>query len=168
MMSSTKAIPIVRADGEGELLSFYGGGLLTMKATDAETGGAFLLFEDVLVGGKATPLHVHANEDETMYVLEGEILMHIDGEEHRVEQYGVAMVPRGIPHAFFVVSKTARLLTLQTPGSAEAFYRMASQPATTTTDPAGSIDMSKVIEAGEKTGGMKVVGPPPFVTKVNG
>ena len=56
-----------------------------------ETGGAFLLFEDFMSQGKTTPLHIHANEDETLYVLEGEILVHIDGSEHSVGPRGVAV-----------------------------------------------------------------------------
>ncbi len=158
----TDAIPIVRAEGEGEHLSFYGGGLITMKATGAETGGALLLFEDKVVRGKTTPLHIHENEDETLYVLEGEILVHIDGTEHRVGPRGLAFVPRGVPHAFFVTSESARLLTLETPASAEAFYRAASRPATADTDPSGPVDFGRVREAAERIGGMKVVGPPPF------
>src|SRR5919198_5022387 len=76
------AVSIVRADGEGEHLRFWGGGILTMKATAEETDGAFMLFEDHMSQGKTTPLHVHANEDEALYVLEGEILVHVDGENH--------------------------------------------------------------------------------------
>jgi uncharacterized cupin superfamily protein len=45
-----------------------------MKATAEETAGAFMLFEDFMPRGKTTPLHVHVNEDEALYVLEGEIL----------------------------------------------------------------------------------------------
>ena len=156
------AMSFVRAEGEGERLSFYGGGLITMKATGAETGGALLLFEDKMVRGKMTPLHIHQNEDETLYVLEGEILVHIDGTEHCVGPHGLAFVPRGVPHAFFVTSETARVLTLENPASAEAFYRAASRPATADSDPAGPVDFGKVREAAERIGGMKVVGPPPF------
>lgn len=156
------AVPIVRADGEGERLRFFGGGVLTMKATAAETDGAFLLFEDVMSQGKTTPLHTHANEDETLYVLQGEILVHIDGEEHPVGPHGVAVAPRGVPHAFLVTSQTARVLTLQTPGSAEAFYRGASEPANADTDPSGPVDLQRVRESAERSGGMQVLGPPPF------
>src|SRR5688572_5871309 len=92
---------IVRADGEGERLRFLGGGLITMKATAAETGGAFLLFEDRMAEGKMTPLHTH-DEDETLYVLEGELLVHIDGVDHVVGSHGVAVALRGVPHAFLV------------------------------------------------------------------
>ena len=156
------AVSIVRADGEGEHRRFWGGGILTMKATAEETGGAFLLFEDFMSQGKTTPLHVHANEDETLYVLDGEILVHIDGTDHAVGPYGVAVAPRGVPHAFLVTSPTARVLTLQTPGSAEAFYRGASEPASADADPSGPIDFARVREAAERSGGMQVLGPPPF------
>jgi quercetin dioxygenase-like cupin family protein len=157
-------VSIVRADGEGERLRFWGGGLLTMKASAGETGGAFLLFEDFMAQGKVTPLHVHTNEDEALYVLEGEILVHIDGTDHPIGPHGLAVAPRGVPHAFLVTSPTARVLTLQTPGSAEAFYRGASEPATADTDPSGPVDFARVREAAERSGGMRVIGPPPFAT----
>lgn len=156
------AVPIVRAAGEGEHLRFYGGGLLTMKATSAETAGAFLLFEDYLQAGKTTPLHVHANEDELLYVLEGEVLVHIDGTDHPLGPRGVAVAPRGVAHAFMVTSDTARVLTFQTPGSSEAFYRGASEPASGGDGPAGPIDFDRVRAAAERSGGMEVLGPPPF------
>jgi quercetin dioxygenase-like cupin family protein len=158
------AVAIVRAEGEGEHLRFWGGGVLTMKATAAETGGAFLLFEDLMAQGKTTPLHLHRNEDETLYVLEGEILVHLDGKNYPVGPRGVAIAPRGFPHAFLVTSPTARVLTLQTPGSAEAFYRGASEPASADTDPSGPVDFARVRESADRSGGMQVLGPPPFQT----
>jgi quercetin dioxygenase-like cupin family protein len=156
------AVSIVRADGKGEQLRFWGGGILTMKATTAETDGAFMLFEDHMSQGKATPLHAHANEDEALYVLEGDILVHIDGKEYSVGARGIAFAPRGVPHAFLVTSPTARVLCLQTPGSAEAFYRGASEPAGADTDPAGPVDFDRVRESAERSGGMQLLGPPPF------
>lgn len=156
------AVSIVRGSGEGEHLRFWGGGVLTMKATADETDGAFLLFEDRMSQGKTTPLHIHAGEDETLYVLEGEILVHIDGEEYPVGPRGVAVAPRGVPHAFLVTSPTACVLTFQTPGSAEAFYRGACEPATTDTDLSGPVDFDRVRESAERSGGMRVLGPPPF------
>jgi quercetin dioxygenase-like cupin family protein len=153
---------IIRADGEGERRRFFGGGLLTIKASSEETGGSFLLFEDLMALGKTTPLHLHADEDETLYVLSGEILVHLDGKDHSLGPHGVAVAPRGVPHAFLVTSETARVLTLQTPGSAEAFYRAASEPAGADADPSGPVDFDRVREAAERSGGMRVLGPPPF------
>jgi quercetin dioxygenase-like cupin family protein len=156
------AVPIVRNDGEGERLWFYGGGVHTWKACAEETDGAFILLEAQMTQDKTTPLHVHANEDEALYVLEGEILVHIDGSDHRVGPRGVAVAPRGVPHAFLVTSPTARVLTLQTPGSAESFYRGASEPASGDVDPSGPVAFGRVREAAERSGGMEVLGPPPF------
>jgi hypothetical protein len=67
-----------------------------------------------------------------------------------------------VPHAFLVTSPTARVLCLQTPGSAEAFYRGASEPAGADTSPAGPVDFDRVRESAERSGGMQLLGPPPF------
>ena len=60
---------------------FAGGGVHVWLAKAADTAGAFLLFEMTLDAGKATPLHTHP-ADEALVVLEGEILVHLDGSEH--------------------------------------------------------------------------------------
>ena len=58
--------------------------------------------------------------------------------------------------------RAARVLCLQVPGSAEAFYRGASEPAGADTDPAGPVGFARVRESAECSGGMQVLGPPPF------
>ena len=95
-------VPIVRAAGEGDKQSFLGGGLHTWKLMAEDTGDVFL-FEDVMTQGKCTPLHRHPEADETVYVLE-EILVNVDGQESRVGAGGMTFTPRGVPHAFLVVS----------------------------------------------------------------
>ncbi len=157
------AVPIVRGDEEGERLWFAGGGVWTMKATAEETNGVFTLLEDRLMQGKTTPLHTHPNLDETLIVLEGEILVHTEGTEHRLGPRGVAMAPRGVPHAFMVTSETARILTLQTPGSGEAFYREATEPATAETDPGRPPDWERLRAAAQRHPDIiEILGPPPF------
>lgn len=151
--------PIVRAEGEGERRWFFGGGLHTWKATAEETDGAFFVFEDSLTRGKTTPLHRHPDQDEMVYVIEGEILYSGSGTERRVARGGTIVTPRGIAHAFVVVSETARLLFLQTPGSGQAFYRQASEPAG---EVDGPVNFAKIGEAAKQTGATEVLGPPPF------
>jgi quercetin dioxygenase-like cupin family protein len=156
------ARPIIRGEGEGERLWFAGGGVFTMKATAEETNGAFILLEDRMVQGKTTPLHTHPNMDETIIVLEGEILLYAEGREHRVGPRGVAVAPRGVPHAFMVTSESALILALQTPGSGEAFYREATEPATAETDP-GRADWERLRAAAERNPDIiQILGPPPF------
>ena len=154
---------IIRGDGEGERLWFAGGGLWTMKATSEETDGAFTLVEVRMVRGKTTPLHTHPNLDETLIVLEGEILVYVEGSEHRVGPGGVAVAPPGVPHAFLVTSETARMLALQTPGSGEAFYRDATEPASAETNPGRPPDLGRLRAAAERHPDViEILGPPPF------
>ena len=156
------AIPIIRHEGEGEKLWFAGGGVFTMKASAEDTGGAFILFEDEVVRGKMTPMHLHRNEDETIYVLEGELLVDMDGEQRRVGSKGVFVAPRGVPHAFLVTSETARFLCLQTPGTGESFYRQASEPAVSDADAARPADFARLREVAERSESIELLGPPPF------
>jgi quercetin dioxygenase-like cupin family protein len=157
----TTAAPVIRQSGEGERMWFAGGGIFTWKATAAETDGAFILIEDVMARGKVTPLHVHPNADETVYVLEGELLVHIEGDDHALGEGGLFVAPRGVSHAMLVLSETARVLVLLTPGTAEDFYRAAGEPATSETD-ASYADWDRLREAAERSDSIEILGPPPF------
>ncbi|MBI4933342.1 MAG: cupin domain-containing protein [Actinobacteria bacterium] len=153
--------PIIRGAGEGDKRSFLGGGLHTWKLTTEDTGGAFFMFEDLLAHAKTTPLHRHPEADETVYVLEGEILVNIDGQETRVGAGGMTFTPKGVPHAFLVVSDSARLLSMQTPGIGQAFYRGASDPATD--DTSEIVDITRLqASARQNPRGIELLGPPPF------
>ena len=154
-------VPIIRAAGEGDKRSFLGGGLHTWKLMTDDTDGAFFLFEDVMAQGKCTPLHRHPEADETVYVLEGEILR--QRRRHREPGRGrrLTFTPKGVPHAFLVVSETARLLTFQTPGIGQAFYRDASEPATD--DASDTVDIARLqASAKQNPRGIEILGPPPF------
>ena len=157
------AKPVVRRTGGGERRWFYGGGLHTWKVTSEESDGAFFLFEDELTQGKMTPWHCHPDSDEAIYVLDGDVVVNIDGDEQRLSSGGLWMAPRGVPHAFTVLSSTARLLTFQTPGTAQSFYRDASEPATN--GDAGSVDFDRVRSVAAATGATNVLGPPPFTAQ---
>jgi hypothetical protein len=60
-----------------------------------------------------------------------------------------------------VTSPEARLLTLQTPGTDEAFYRLASEPAPDGSPPI-PVDFGRVRAAAAQTGAIEILGPPPF------
>jgi quercetin dioxygenase-like cupin family protein len=156
----TRLATTVRAIDAGERRWFCGGGVHTWLATEDETGGAYLLFEDALDAGKVTPLHQHPAADETFYMLEGTVRLHIAGEERTLAEGGIAIIPRGVPHAFMVTTPTARMLCLQTPGGGEAIYRQASEPAGAGDPPMP--DFARVRAAAADTGAIEILGPPPF------
>ena len=162
-----RSVPIVRQADEGDQRTFLGGGLHTWKLMTEDTDGAFFVIEDVMAQGKVTPLHLHPEAAETVFLLEGEIVAHIDGAEHRVRAGGMTFVPKGTPHAFQVVSESARLLTFQTPGIGQGFYRGASEPGAP--DGIDVVDLARLRASAEANPrGIEILGPPPFAPAVVG
>ena len=164
VVDMTSLMPIVRNAGEGDKRSFAGGGLHLWKFLAEETGGAFFLLEDTMVRDKMTPLHVHPEAHELTYVIDGEIELETDGVRQRVRSGGVSFVPKGVAHAFIVVSAEARLLAFQTPGAVgQPFYRGASDPATD--DNADTLDLARLqATAADNPRGITILGPPPFAS----
>ena len=160
----SEAVTIIRQAGEGERRAWAGGGLFTFKATSDETAGAMLLMEHRSERGKVTPLHLHPNEDEGFYVIAGEILVHVDGEESTVGVGGVFVVPRGTPHAFMVTSETAHLLAWQTPASGQEFYFGASDPVDGDAGPDVEPDWDRLRAVAQQSDAIELLGPPPFDT----
>ncbi|MEY2431076.1 MAG: hypothetical protein QOC92_801 [Acidimicrobiaceae bacterium] len=155
-------IPIVRNAGEGDRQSFAGGGLQMWKLLAEDTGGAFFLFEDTMVKDKTTPLHLHPEAHEMTYVIDGEIEIQADGNRSRVRSGGLSFVPKGVAHAFIVVSAEARLIAIQSPGAVgQAFYRGASEPAVD--DTADVLDLARLqASAAAHPRGITLLGPSPF------
>jgi mannose-6-phosphate isomerase-like protein (cupin superfamily) len=130
----------------GELLRF-GEVTILVRASGESTGGALSLFEEVppMVD---TPAHVHANEDELFYVLEGEHVIEVGDQESRAGPGGTVFAPRGVPHSQRrVVPGVGRLLVLTTPGGLDGFFRDLA-----TADAAGALGPDAYAAASEKYG----------------
>lgn len=153
------ATPTIKAAGEGPRRWFYGGGTHTWKVTGDDSDGAISVFEDVMASGKSTPWHAHPESDEVTYLIDGECLVRVGDDERIVSSGGTWFVPRGVEHAFTVRSPTARILAVQTPGTAGRFYWEASEPAG---DEEGELDFARLGEVARSTGVTTVLGPPPF------
>jgi quercetin dioxygenase-like cupin family protein len=152
---------VIRQRGEGEYLAFAGGGTLTIKASSLDTDGSLMVFEDQVVRGKTTPLHLHPNLEEVIYVIEGEILAYLDGEERLVGAGGTLVVPRSLPHALLVTSETGRLLCAVVPGDGEAFFRDASDPVASESD-LRPPDFERLAAVAARSDSIQILGPPPF------
>jgi mannose-6-phosphate isomerase-like protein (cupin superfamily) len=106
----------------GERLTF-GELTIDIHADADDTGGAMAVIEEVPPLAD-TPLHVHANEDELFYALEGEHLIQLGDEERLIGPGESAFGPRGVPHAQRrVVPGEGRMLVVFTPGGFEDFFR---------------------------------------------
>jgi mannose-6-phosphate isomerase-like protein (cupin superfamily) len=101
----------------------FGDATILVRASGQSTGGALSLFEE-LPPMIDTPRHLHANEDELFYVLEGEHVIEVGDEEHRVGPGAAVFAPRGVPHAQRrVVPGEGRLLIMTVPGGFDGFFR---------------------------------------------
>ena len=110
-----------------------------------------------------TPLH-RPREDETFYVLEGELVVHFDGTDHAGRPGSVIFVPRGAPHAVLVTSDIFRGLILFARGTkaCEGWFRAAGDPAPAYELPEpGPPDIARLKAAAEQYG-VEMLGPPPF------
>jgi quercetin dioxygenase-like cupin family protein len=157
----TDPIPYALGSEEGE--TFWGfGSLITIRASAGQTGGRFSLVELLSPRGIATPLHVHREDDETFYVIEGELSFYLEDDGPIPASAGsLVHVPGGAVHAYQVDSETARYLIITTPQH-ESFFRAAfGDPAPSRTlPPEGPLDMERIgAAAGEY--GVEILGPPP-------
>ena len=145
---------------QGEALWFFGG-LATVKASAEQTGGRFSITEQMFPGGMATPLHSQPEDDETFYVLEGDLTFYLeDGQPLSASAGSFVHLPAGTVHAYQVDSETARVLNITTPQH-ERFFRAAGEPAQTPTlPPQAPPDMDKVTAAANEYG-VEILGPPP-------
>jgi mannose-6-phosphate isomerase-like protein (cupin superfamily) len=106
---------------DGERLRFSGADFV-IRASGETTGGAFSVVEEI--DPLDTPTHTHANEDELWYILEGEHVFQIGGDEVRAGPGDVVFGPRGVPHAQRrVVPRAGRTLELFSPPGFEGFFR---------------------------------------------
>jgi quercetin dioxygenase-like cupin family protein len=128
------------------------GGPLTFKVRGEQTNGALAVFENVIPPGQGPPLHTHANEDESWYVIEGDLRFKLAGELHRASAGTFVFVPRRTPHCFQnVADAPARILVTFTPAGMEHFFdRFAALSAP---DPAAFVSIGEPL-------GMHVIGPP--------
>jgi mannose-6-phosphate isomerase-like protein (cupin superfamily) len=134
----------VEADG-GEFLRFSDAEFVIRASADT-TGGAFTIIEEV--DPLDTPLHVHKNEDELWYVLEGEHVIQVGDDEFHVGPGETVFGPRGVPHAQRrVFPRTGRFLEFFYPAGFEGFFRELSDAERT-----GSSMREEYVRVSEKYG----------------
>lgn len=156
---STTDAQFMRPD-EGRAIWFLAN-RMTIKATGANTGGAFGLVESLIAPGFSPPLHVHHREDESFWVLEGEVTMRCGDESFRAGPGAFVFLPRDVPHTFVVEGDApARMLTLLTPGGGEGMFIEGGRPAEGDgLPPAAPPDIERLKRVSERYGA-EIVGPP--------
>jgi len=130
-------------------------------ATGEQTGEAFTLVDEQAKRGESVPLHLHREDMESFYVLDGEVTFFIGHEPGvRAGAGSFVHVPGGAVHGFRIESETARYLILTTPRHGR-FYRAITLPSREGgLPPLESVDGSQIAKACEEYG-VEFVGPLP-------
>lgn len=118
-------IPALSPYSDAETLDFPGAITLRILLTGDQTGGTMEVFEDIVQPGVGPGRHIHHQQDETFFFLEGKFDVEIGGKRHHMMAGDVAFVPRGTVHAFKNVGDSpGRLRYIFTPAlQAEAMFR---------------------------------------------
>ena len=112
--------PFVVPLGSGKVLKLIG---VTHKLISQQTGGGYYLFESEFDPESGNRLHVHAYEDEVVYVMQGTIQIRLGNGRLEASEGGVAHLPKGIAHALYNPLKTPlRIVALAIPGGMEQFF----------------------------------------------
>jgi quercetin dioxygenase-like cupin family protein len=120
-----------------------------------ETDGALALLESTGPAGDHTPLHVHRDDDEGFYVLEGELTLWVGDDEHVLRAGESILAPRGVPHTLRVGDRPGRWLVTSTPAGFEAFVRSVARPT-----PADALPDPAELASVAAQHGIEILGPP--------
>ncbi len=110
---------------DGEIIGVAGEPTDRIMLTAEETGGRLSVVEHYLPPrALAAPLHIHTEEDEYSFVLEGRLGALLGDEEVFGEVGDFVFKPRGQWHTFWNASdEPTRILELISPGGLEKLFR---------------------------------------------
>ncbi len=141
--------------GEATIYDQLQGEKIHVLLSAQETGGVLAVFIDEVPPNGGPPLHIHHHEDETFYILEGELIIQVNGKQFTAPAGCTAFLPRGVPHTFTNLGpEPARALVMLTPGGLERFFAEV-EPLVTQAEP----QMPAVLAIAAHYG-IEVVGPP--------
>lgn len=120
---------VCASPGDGACIA-SGGQRMHVKVSAEQSDGELTIIESEIAPGDGPPLHMHAVENETYYVLEGDFEFVCGDHFVRGGPGTLVFAPRNIPHRYRNIGESAgRILFSFTPGGIERFFiEAASEP----------------------------------------
>jgi mannose-6-phosphate isomerase-like protein (cupin superfamily) len=141
---------------------WYGGRLITVLATSAETWGRNGVVEIQAWRDRMLdlPLHVQTDASVCCYVADGELAAEVGDRIIRLAAGSSLVIPQGVPHRLTVRSDWARLLVIYSPGGFEAFFHEVGEPAERATLPVlpAPVDVERLVTVAARYG-VEIVAP---------
>ena len=134
---------------------WYIGHLMSILLSGKETGGSFALMHGYEIKGLEPPPHIHTREDESFYLLDGEITYTAGNDVFKAKKGSWVFLPRGIQHSFQVITDQAEVLIHLSPGGFENYFVEMSEPAPELVIPPmpqGPPDVKRIVETASKYG----------------
>jgi quercetin dioxygenase-like cupin family protein len=147
---------------EGEAFLLFGM-LETIKIGRDDTAGTYGLIEIDAPPGLGSPWHVHPDEDECFYVLDGELTLYVGDSRLSMPAGSFAFGPKGVPHTFIAEPPDgARTLVYFQPALFEGFLREVGEPAPERVVPPlpdSTPDIEQLASIAARNG-FEILGPP--------
>jgi len=127
--------------------------ILDIKISGKDTENDLDVFEQTELTPKGGPLlHIHPNQDEWFYIVEGEYLFQVGEEKYQMKAGDTIFLPRNVPHTFVQLTDKGKVIVSYLPaGKMEAFFSITDK----WTSPPTEAEIKKVFADND----MKVVGP---------
>jgi uncharacterized cupin superfamily protein len=114
----------------------FGGSRARLLASGAQTGNAYCMFDIYSPAGRATPMHQHQHEDETVTIIEGELEVIVDDRRIRLPEGSSVTLPRGSRHQLInPTANTCRYMVVCSPSGFERFVDACSDAQTPKVEP---------------------------------
>jgi len=134
-MSSSQNQCLVVPPGEGDAY-WSVGDLLTFKVGPQHTDGAWSMAETTVMPGGGPPPHIHRREDETFYLLDGQLNLTLGDDVFIANPGDAFFLPRDLVHTFHNPgSKPARMIVLAGPCGFEKFILTFARPKSESVNP---------------------------------
>ncbi|WP_246797275.1 cupin domain-containing protein [Burkholderia perseverans] len=100
---------------------------ITIRMSRKATGGRFAIFEECVPPGYGVPFHLHKNEDEMFYIVEGKYQIWCDKQTLIAEPGDTVLLPRNVPHSFYNAGDTvSKTINTYLPGGFDEFVEVLS------------------------------------------
>ena len=127
---------------------------IDFKVSTDDTDGRFFIIENGNSHPGGPPRHLHHNQEEWFYVLEGDYVIEVGDSSYQLHPGDSILAPRAMPHvwAFVGKGKGRLLIVFQPAGQMEAFFEETTQ--------LDSLPAQAEVAALFAKHGMLIVGPP--------
>lgn len=153
------SVPYLAQAADHEELEWLGGGVMRILLDGAKTDDQLTMVRSAATAGSASPVHVHASEDEIIVLVQGSGIFWAGEHRYELSDGGVAFLPRGVPHAYRFTSPTVDMLAVCTPAGTEDFFRAAGWDLSRPRPDGWAITPAAMAAAAEATG-QTILGPP--------